>query len=63
MGAPDPAHTAEEVRQSIAACLLGEPLGFGNGVNVLRVADILIRDLPRMGWTFTRTHNDGSTDG
>ena len=47
--------SADDVRQSIAACLLGEKLGDGAGVNVLTVADLLIRDLPKLGWTFVRS--------
>ena len=50
----DAAYVAH-LRRSIGACLLGEQLGDPGGVNVTRVADILIERLPSTGWSFTRT--------
>jgi hypothetical protein len=43
-----------DLRQAIGACLLGETLGDGTGVDVLRVADLLINRLPEFGWSFWR---------
>lgn len=47
-----------DLRRSIGACLLGEALGDGTGVNVLTVADLLIERLPSMGWSFVREGGD-----
>lgn len=49
-----PADYVTDLRQAIGACLLGETLGDGTGVDVLRVADLLIDRLPEFGWSFWR---------
>lgn len=51
---------AIDLRYCLGACLLGHNLGDGNGVDVIKVANILIRQLPSMGWTFARI--DGSQE-
>lgn len=50
----DPLADAIDLRYCLGACLLGHSLGDGNGVDVIKVANILIRQLPSMGWTFAR---------